>query len=168
MYSDNFECHPSHLSEVLCWLRSAGLTVNTDKVTFAKEKISVISHKTVTEDPERIQGIRDFNPPKDGKGKGRFVGMVNFYRRFILKWRKLRPRSVSNEIRGQNLNGMQQRAFEALKKAIISPSVLLMLDFSLFPTACLADGVALEAVLSQELVDGARQPVAFTSQTLTQ
>ena len=34
-------------------------------------------------DPERTQGIRDFPPPRDAKGIARFVGMVNFYRRFI-------------------------------------------------------------------------------------
>ena len=40
-------------------------------------------HRGVTVDSERTQDIRDFPPPRDAKGIARFVGMINFYRRFI-------------------------------------------------------------------------------------
>ena len=87
MYSKTYEEHLGHLREVMCRLRSAGLTVNVEKVWFAQESISflghLVSHRGVTVDPERTQGIRDFPPPRDAKGIARFVGMVNFYRRFI-------------------------------------------------------------------------------------
>ena len=64
-----------------------GALLNPEKVKFVQTQISflghLISHSGVTVDPERTQGIRDFPPPKDAKGIARFVGMVNFYRRFI-------------------------------------------------------------------------------------
>ena len=64
--------------------------------------------------------------------------------------------------------GKQQIAFEALKEAIMSPPVLRMPDFSKqFILQTDASSVALGAVLPQ-VVDGARQPVAFISRTLTQ
>ena len=87
VYSKGYEEHLGHLEEVMCRLRGAGLTVNPEKVKFAQTQISflghLISHRSVTVDPERTQGIRDFPPPKDAKGIARFVGMVNFYLRFI-------------------------------------------------------------------------------------
>ena len=69
VYSETFDDHLGHLREVLGRLRDAGLTVNPEKVRFAQESISflghLVSHKGVTIDPERTQGIRDFPPPRD-------------------------------------------------------------------------------------------------------
>ena len=62
----------------------------------------------------------------------------------------------------------QQKAFATLKEAIISPPVLRMPDFSKpFILQTDASSVVLGAVLSQ-VIDDARQPVAFISRTLTQ
>ena len=87
IYSTTLEEHMVHLREALCRLRRAGLTVNPDKVKFAQDGISflghLVSHKGVTVYPEKTQAIRDFPPSGDAKRVARFVGLVNFYRRFI-------------------------------------------------------------------------------------
>ena len=96
--------------------------------------------------------------------------MVNFYRRFIPIIAEIA--APLNELMkkgakftwGEN----QQKAFNTLKEAIITPPVLRMPDFSKpFILQTDASSVALGAVLSQ-VVDDARQPVAFISRTLTQ
>ena len=113
----------------MCWLRSAGLTVNPKKVKFAQTQISflghLISYKGVTVDPERTQGIRDFLPPKDAKGIGRFVGMVNLYRRFIPNAAEIAAPLNELHKKGAKFEWgeKQRKAFEALKEAIISPPV---------------------------------------------
>ena len=78
-----------HVGEVFCMLREAGLTVNQVKVVFAVQEICFLGHRVsplgVSIDPERTRAIREFPPSKDVLGIARFVGMVNFYQRFIPK-----------------------------------------------------------------------------------
>jgi hypothetical protein len=82
VYSENFKEHLEHLKIVLDRLRSAVLTVKSEKAVFATQEISflchVISPAGVRIDPERTRAIRDFPPPRDAKGISRFVGMINF------------------------------------------------------------------------------------------
>lgn len=173
VYSEDFESHIAHVEEVLRRLRHAGLTVNPEKVQFCHEQISFLGHlvsnKGISIDPARTQGIRDFPPPKDGKGVARFVGMVNFYRRFIPNAAELC--APLNNLRRKGVKFVwgpeQETAFRRLKEAIMSPPVLRMPDFNKqFVLQTDASSVAVAAVLSQE-VDGYRQPVGFASRTLT-
>lgn len=173
VYSETFQEHLDHLEEVLGRLRDGGLTVNPEKVTFARPEISFLGHlvssRGVCIDPARTQGIKDFPPPKDAKGVARFVGMVNFYRRFIPNAAELA--APLNLLRKKGAvfewGGDQQKSFELLKEAVMQPPVLRMPDFAKpFILQTDASSVALGAVLSQEF-DGVRQPVAFASRTLS-
>jgi hypothetical protein len=173
IYSKTFEEHLEHVKIVLERLRAAGLTVKPEKVMFATKEISFLGHIVSTNgvgiDPQRTRAIRAFTPPKDAKGISRFVGMVNFYHKFIPNLAEVA--APLNLLRKKGVkfkwDAEQQQAFEALKKAISQPPVLKMADFSeQFIVQTDASGVALGAVLSQE-VDGIRQPVAYASRTLT-
>jgi hypothetical protein len=173
VYSKTFEEHMTHLQEVFTRLQKAGLTCNPEKVKFAQREISFLGHlvssRGVRIDPERTQSIRDFPPPRDAKGIARFVGMVNFYRKFIPNVAQLAL--PLNELRRKGAKfawgEAQQKAFEALKEAIAQPPVLRMADFSRpFILQTDASSAAIGAVLSQEF-DGYRQPIAFASRTLT-
>jgi len=173
VYSESFEDHLRHLEEVLIRLRGAGLTVNPDKVSFAKSEISFLGHlvssRGVCIDPARTQAIRDFPPPKDAKGIARFVGMVNFYRRFIPNIAELAAPLNLLRRKGAKFTWgeEQQTSFDLLKEAIMQPPVLAMPDFGRkFILQTDASSVAVAAVLSQE-VDGVRQPIAYASRTLT-
>ena len=142
------------------------------KVKFAETQISFLGHlislSGVTVDPERTQGIRDFPPPRDAKAIARFVGMVNFYRRFIPNAAEIAaPLNELHKKRAKFEWGEKhQKAFEALKEAIMSPPVLRMPDFSKqFVLQTDASSVALGVLL---FVDGAKQPVEIVSRTLTQ
>ena len=68
-------------------LRSAGLTVITEKVLFATQEISFLGHlvsaAVVRINPERTRAIRNFPCQRDVKGISRFVGMANFFHKFI-------------------------------------------------------------------------------------
>jgi hypothetical protein len=61
--------------------------VKQQKVVFATEKISFLGHLISAEgvkiDPERTRANRDFPPPRDVSGISRFLGMVNYYHKFI-------------------------------------------------------------------------------------
>lgn len=173
VYSESWDEHVKHLEEVLKRLKGAGLTVNPEKVQFGRTDISFLGHlvsnKGISIDPERTQGIRDFAAPRDAKGISRFLGMVNFYRKFIPNVAELAAPLNSLRKKGARFiwGEEQNKSFETLKSAIMSPPVLRMPDFSLpFVLQTDASSVAIAAVLQQE-VDGVRQPIAFASRTLT-
>jgi hypothetical protein len=173
IYSESFEDHLVHVKTVLERLRSAGLTVKPEKVVFATQELSFLGHLIspagVRIDPERTRAIRDFPPPRDVKGIGRFLGMVNFFHKFIPRLADLA--APLNSLRKQGVEFVwgkpQQEAFEVLKQAIAQPPVLRMADFGKqFIVQTDASNVALGAVLLQE-VDGIRQPIAYASRTLS-
>ena len=173
VYSESFEDHLNHLEEVLTRLRRAGLTVNPEKVSYAQQEISFLGHlvssRGVCIDPSRTQAIREFPPPKDAKGVARFVGMVNFYRRFIPNIAELAAPLNALRRKGARFEWgeAQQTSFELLKEAVMQPPVLAMPDFGQkFVLQTDASSSAIAAVLSQE-IDGVRQPIAYASRTLT-
>lgn len=95
--------------------------------------------------------------------------MINVYRWFVPNVAEIA--APLNALRKKGVKFVwgeeQDRAFNILKKTIISPPVLRMADFNLpFVLQTDAYSLAIGAVLSQE-IDGVRQPVAFASRTLT-
>jgi hypothetical protein len=174
IYSDSFEEHIGHLREVFRRLRNAGLTVNPAKVKFATTHLfflgHIISPSGVSVDPDRTKAIRKFQTPRDDKGIASFVGMVNFFHKFIPQFAE--RAAPLNLLRKKGVKFVwgpaQQRAFEDLKLAIINPPVLCMADFSrkfILQTDACSSAVA--AVLLQDF-DGDRQPIAYASRTLSQ
>jgi hypothetical protein len=170
--SEDFDQHLVHLREVLDRLRRAGLTERPDKVKFATQESSflghLVSHAGVRIDLERTEAIRTFPAPKDAKGISRFIGMVNFYHKFIPKFadfvaplNRLRKKGVKF-----GWGPEQTRAFSLLKDAIFHPPVLGMADFSReFILQTDGSAVALGAVLLQG--DEVGRPVAYASRTLS-
>jgi hypothetical protein len=158
---------------MLSRLPDAGLTVKPDKVVFTTQEVSFLHHlispSGVRGDPARTKAIETFTPTRDAKGIARFIGMENFYPKFIPEFAMIAE--PLNALRKEGVKfkwgNAQQQAFEGLKGAISRPPVLKMSDFEK-PFIILTDAssVALGSVLSQE-VDGVRQPVASTSRALT-
>jgi hypothetical protein len=173
IYSETFEQHLDHVALVLSRFREAGLTVKPSKVAFAVQEISFLGHRVsplgVSIDPNRTRAIHDFPPPTDVRGIARFVGMVNFYQKFIPNFARIAAPLNALRKKGAvfSWGPEQQKAFAELKRAISQPPVLRMADFSRkFILQTDASGTALGAVLSQE-IDGCRQPIAYASRTLT-
>ena len=173
IYSETFDEHVQHLREVFLRLRKAGLTVNPDKVRFVTTSLRFLGHiispSSVVIDPERTEKVLSFPPPKNVKQIARFVGMLNYFRKFIPDFAQLA--APLNKLRKKNVpfvwGDEQARCFDKLKMAITSPPVLSIPDFSkqfvLQTDAC---GTAVAAVLLQQHEDG-RRPVAFASRSLT-
>jgi len=171
IYSESFEEHLEHIRLVLDRLRQARLTVKTEKVVFATQEISLghlVSPGCVRIDPERTRPIREFPIPQDNRGLDRFIGMVNFYQKFIPRCADVAARFNALRKRTKFVWCQeQQEAFEALKRAIPQPPVLGMAKCSeKFILQTDASGAALGAVLSQE-GNGVWQLIAYASRTLS-
>jgi transposase InsO family protein len=173
IYSSDFDQHLDHVAQVFSRLRDTGLTVKPSKVVLGVQEISFLGHRVsplgISIDPQRTEAIRKFPHPRDVKGISRFVGMINFYHKFIPNLADIA--APLNALRKKGVKFVwgkdQQIAFDKLKEAISQPPVLRMADFSKpFALQTDASGVALGAVLSQD-VDGFRQPIAYASRTLS-
>ena len=101
----------------------------------------------------------------------RFVGLVNYYRKFVLRFSALAaPLTALCSPRAQFTWGpAEQQSFDALKAALTSAPVLRVWDPAR-PTRLLTDAseLAVLAILEKPDDAGAFHPVAFESRKLTQ
>ena len=87
IFSKNMEEHFWHLTLVFECLKYYGLILYRKKCIFAVSEITFLGHrvskKGVAPLEDKVTAIREFSCPRTMKGLRRFLGMVNFYRRFI-------------------------------------------------------------------------------------
>ena len=81
--------HLQHVRLILQRFKECGLIVNTDKCVFGLSKITFHGHKVTSVGvfplQKHTQAILDYPRPLDRLQMQRFLGLVNFYRRFIPK-----------------------------------------------------------------------------------
>jgi len=85
--SRNRKLHIKHLRVVLDLLVQNGLILNLDKCSFAQSEIDYLGHKITAAGiiPLRrhVDALLLQPRPQDVRGLQRFLGMINFYRRFL-------------------------------------------------------------------------------------
>lgn len=85
--SDTPEEHEEHLREIFRRFTKYGILINEKKCEFGKSEVSFlgyeVSSKGIRPLEQKVQAIRDFPKPKTITELRRFLGMMNFYRRFV-------------------------------------------------------------------------------------
>ena len=85
--SETASQHEKDVKAVLDRLQEHGLVINPKKCVFGAEKVSYLGHEVsatgISPLPERVDAIAAFPPPRNRAELLSFLGMVNFYRRFI-------------------------------------------------------------------------------------
>lgn len=85
--SKDFDSHLQHLKDLFGRLRNAGLTLNPKKCHFAAKEVIFLGHliskQGIQVDPNKTKIIDTFPIPKKIKDIRSFLGMCNYYRRFI-------------------------------------------------------------------------------------
>jgi hypothetical protein len=85
--SGSREEHLQHLHAVFGVLQRAGLVINVDKSLFLQESIEFLGHQVNSEGiaplASQVQAVHEFKRPGTQKELQRFLGLVNFYRRFL-------------------------------------------------------------------------------------
>lgn len=85
--SDSKEQHLTHIDTLFERLAEYGLTINPVKCVFGVEKLEFLSHEVtahgIRPSNERITAIIEYPTPTGVKQIQRFLGMVNYYHRFI-------------------------------------------------------------------------------------
>jgi RNase H-like domain found in reverse transcriptase/Reverse transcriptase (RNA-dependent DNA polymerase) len=79
------EQHVQHLRQLFEKLNSAGLVVNAEKCTLVVRTVDFLGHRITADGiqplPDHVEAILNFPPPV--KQLQAFLGIVNFYRRFV-------------------------------------------------------------------------------------
>nr|VZI00068.1 unnamed protein product [Spirometra erinaceieuropaei] len=149
------------------------ITINPSKCVLGVPSLEFLGHQVDSEGlrplPSKVEAVRNFPPPTSKRQLQRFLGMVNFYRRFIPNCADLML-PLTNMLSGPKgpleLTGEALTAFERIQNSLADATLLthpapeaqlsLMVD---------ASTVAVGAVLQQHLA-GSTQPLAFFSKKL--
>jgi Reverse transcriptase (RNA-dependent DNA polymerase)/RNase H-like domain found in reverse transcriptase len=176
IFSITFEEHLRHLNEVLSLLRRANVSLKLDKCKFAAKEVQYMGHVIrpghLEMQEAKIASLRAVRRPTAKTELRAFLGLDNVYRRFVVNFAKIaRPLTdLTREVipsKLPDLTATQVDAFEALKRALVKPEVLILPRYDRdFVLDTDASGSQVGCVLQQVDNDGALRPVVFWSRTL--
>ena len=166
------EQHMQDITAVLTKLHSVGLEASASKCRFAYKELLFVGHivgkGTIRPDPDKQRAIDEFPEPKTVTELKGFLGLANYYRRFIAGFAVIAAPLYELLRKGTEFVMSQSRllAFTALKAALTAAPCLYTPNFRLpFILQTDASGVGIAGVLSQN-VEGAEHPVGFVSRQL--
>ncbi|KAL1448593.1 hypothetical protein WDU94_009822 [Cyamophila willieti] len=176
--SESEDQHIEHLKQIFQRFKDYSLVLNPIKCVFGQPEVKflgyLISSKGTCPLPDRVEGILQFQEPTTARGLRQFLGMLNFYRRFISHASDtLAP---LNNMLTLNLKGKapiswtpeSSAAFKKCKEELASATLLAHpCDGAPLSLVCDASDTAVGATLQQK-VDNAWQPLGFFSKKLTE
>ena len=172
--SESMEQHLEDLERVFKILEENGLVVNRKKCILGATSIEFLGHLVdangIRPLPEKVEAIKKVSPPTTIKELQRFLGMVNYYRRFVRKAAHhlfFLFECLGNKPKKLDWDKNMQQSFDAIKLALSNAAMLAHPDSSL-PLAITSDAsdVAIGAVLEQRGPKG-WEPLAFFSKKLS-
>jgi hypothetical protein len=93
IYSQNDQDHTKHLQQVFDILRTHKLYGKITKCEFFKESVKylghIISSTGIATDPKKVEVIKNWPQPCNIKELQSFLGLCNYYRRFIQDYSKI-------------------------------------------------------------------------------
>ena len=173
IFSKSLDEHHEHVRTVLKTLLENNLYAKLKKCEFDQPKVEflghVISGKGIATDPKKIEAVRDWPTPTCVKDVQRFVGLCNYYRRFIENFASIAKPLHNLTRKNYKFNWDQacNNAFLELKNRLTSSPILLHPDNQKpFIVECDASNYAIGAILSQKDENGKLHPVAYYSRSL--
>lgn len=136
--SSSIEEHEDHLRILFERLQQYGVVINPAKCVFGQPEVEFLGFMVSGEGtrplPARVEAKKNYNMPKTAKELRRYLGMINFYRRFLPGAAEvLAP--LNNFLHGQAKGKtpltwtpswtQAQQAFEASKQSLTQTALLL-------------------------------------------
>jgi len=180
IFSKTFEEHLVHTGEVLDRIIKAKLKLRPEKCVFASDKVKylgyVVTSKGITPDHDKVVTISEMQFPKTAKGMIRFLGVVNFYRDFIVRFSNTasplyKMAQSEAKFKSKIKSSHAHAAFEKLKMCLVAEPILAYPDFSKpFFVQTDASNFALGGVIGQFRMVGGKNkfhPIMYGSRHLT-
>ena len=173
VYSDSYDSHVKHVTEVLKRIEDNNLVLKTEKCVFHSKSVNylghVISDKGIGMARDKVQALAEFPPPANVKDLRSFLGLANYYRKFLpdFSGRALPLTDLTKKGRHFHWDHEAMAAFVDLKSAIAKDVVLqhpcYEQPFEVFTDA---SDFAIGAVLTQNDESGDMRPIEFYSRKL--
>ena len=173
IFSSTFEEHLHRLALVFTRLREANLKLKPSKCSFASNSVDflgfVVSSDGILPNPDKIEAVRSFPVPKSVKELRSFLGLSNYYRRFVEGFSKIA--SPLNRLTRKDVvfswSPECQSAFQTLKDRLCSPPILSYPNFAQpFHLFTDASQTAVGYILGQ-ILDGKEHVIAYGGRELS-
>lgn len=176
VFSRNNHEHFEHLRIIFGRLTEHGILINVGKSVFSATSVVFLGYEVSAKGtqplPDRVDALRTFPLPKTVRGLRRFLGMLNFYRRFLPSAAEYQS-PLHTAIAGQRGNHpvswtpILEDAFTACKESL-SNITLLAHPSTDSPLGLFTDASAISiGACLQQHVSNDWQPLAFFSKKLT-
>lgn len=171
----NSKEHLENLFNVFGKLRDCGLRIKISKCSFFQEEINFLGYTInkfgLTTSSDKVEAILKAPIPTDITTLKSFLGLVNFYGKFISNLStKLHPlHTLLKKHSHWKWGKLQDHCFNQIKKELASSKLLAHYDPDLpMFLACDASSYALGGVISHTYPNGDSRPIAYASRTLTE
>ncbi|KAI4887000.1 hypothetical protein NFI96_027939, partial [Prochilodus magdalenae] len=166
--------HLRNLEAVLSRLGKVGLRVQKEKCEFFKDSLEYLGHTIdsvgLHKSDDKIKAIVEAPVPTDTTQLRSFLGLINYYARFVPNMSTLLHPLNALLHKGVKWKWSREcdKAFKKTKEQLSSKSVLTHYNPSLpVILACDASPYGVGAVISHRLLNGEERPIAFASRTLS-
>ncbi len=169
IYAETLEQHAENLRIVLKRLIAEGFKVKPQKCQFFRTSVTYLGHVISAEglmpDPQKYESIQKWPVPKNTKDVQSFLGLANYYRRFVKNFANIA--TPLHNLTKKKVKFVWTEdctiAFETLKNKLITTTALSYPDFEKpFVMQTDASAHAIGAVL----MNHDRRPIAFISRSL--
>ena len=181
--SPDHKTHKKHLRILFARLSEYGIIIGPEKCQLGTSELSFLGHHVCAEGisplPSAVDAIVNFNKPEKQRALRRYLGMVNYYHRFIPHCAaKLTP--LNNLLTSANEGhtrlspksnfdlkwNKEESAFSESKQILANATLLVHPDSTAqLNITCDASDVAVGGVL-QQFLNGMWQPLSFFSKKL--
>ena len=168
------EGHDEIVEKILRRLEGNNLYIKLEKCVWKARKIGflgvVIGPDGIEMEKEKVEGVLSWPQPKNVKNVIKFLGLTNYYRRFIKDFARVaRPMNMlTRKDEKWTWGDNQQKTFKELNQIFTTKSVLAALDLDKeFRVEVDASNYATGGVLSMKCSDEKWRPVAFISKFLS-
>jgi RNase H-like domain found in reverse transcriptase/Reverse transcriptase (RNA-dependent DNA polymerase)/Integrase core domain/Integrase zinc binding domain len=175
IFSKTLEEHVNRVEKLFYKIANAGLKINPDKCKFLLPEVKFLGHiinaEGIRTDDSKIEAIKNFERPKCVKHVRSFLGLANYYRKFIKDYSKYsRPLESLINVKNNKIVWTEvcDKTFTELKNKLMNTPILKYPDFSkefILDTDASFDSIG--AVLSQKDGKGQERVIAYGSKSMT-
>ncbi|UYV66407.1 K02A2.6-like [Cordylochernes scorpioides] len=173
VYTKTWQEHIELLSKVFDKLRQYNMKLKLSKCIFGRTEVKylghIISHNQLKPDPGKVKSIQDFPRPDTVKKVRQFMGLANYYRKFVKDFSKISFPLVRLTRKNQPFiwNEEVEESFAKLKMALFTKPVLAIYNPD-YPSKVYTDAskYGIGAILTQIGPDNEEHVIAYYSKTL--